>query len=218
MTPTEWRFECDTATFERIKSEESFQQILALARAVNSLQFVISALVKDPEDSSPAASRSRINSFLFGSAILHESLILVERMNQQFGGNETYNQGLRTLLKDPAARSLRQSHMGPARNFAVFHYDPEEFGRMVKSAGVFECTFMTGRGKFSRESYFPFADTLATEVLMGTASSDEDFYEDLGSVMRETRELARRFVGFSEKLISRCLCEWGFIRRTSALH
>ena len=64
MKPPDWCLECDTATFERIKSEESFQQILALARAVNGLQFVISALVKDAQDFSPTASRSRINSFL----------------------------------------------------------------------------------------------------------------------------------------------------------
>ena len=73
---------------------------------------------------------------------------------------------------------------------------------------------MEGRGKSSRESYFPFADTLAAEVLMDRASSDEDFYEDLGSVMGEN--LAQRFVRFSELLISRCLCEWGFIQKTAA--
>jgi hypothetical protein len=102
MKPPDWHFECDTAVFERIKSEESFQQILALARAVNGLQFVISALVNDAQDSSPRARRSRINSFLFGSAILYEGLLLVEKMNQQFGGNETFDQGLHTVLRDRA--------------------------------------------------------------------------------------------------------------------
>jgi hypothetical protein len=135
MKPPDWRIQCDAVVFERIKGEESFQQILALARAVNSLQFVISALLKDDQDLSPRATRSRINSFLFGSAILYEGLLLAEKMNQQFGRNETFEQGLHSLLKDPTALTLRQSHMGPARNFAVFHYDPEEFGRIVKSAG-----------------------------------------------------------------------------------
>lgn len=213
MKPPDWHFECDTAIFERIKTEKSFQQILALARAVNGLQFVISALLKDDQDFSPKATRSRINSFLFGSAILYEGLLLVEKMNQQFGRNETFAQGLHTLLKDPAAQTLRH-HMGRARNFAVFHYNPEEFGRIVKSASVEECEFMVGRGKMSRESYFPFADTLAQEVLMGRASSDEDFYDNLRSVMDETKELARRFVEFSERLISRCLCEWGFTKHS----
>jgi hypothetical protein len=48
---------------------------------------------------------------------------------------------------------------------------------------------------------------------MGRASSDEDFYDNLSSVMDKTTELAQRFVGFSERLISRCLYEWGFIHK-----
>jgi hypothetical protein len=76
MKPPDWRIQCDTVVFERIKGEESFQQILALARAVNGLQFVISALLKDDQDFSPKATRSRINSFLFRSAILYEGLLL----------------------------------------------------------------------------------------------------------------------------------------------
>lgn len=217
MKTPDWRIECDTVIFEKIKSHESFQQILALARAVNSLQFVIFAMVTDAQDFSPAASRSRINSFLFGSAILYEGLLLVERMNKQFGGNEVFNKGLHTLLKDPVARTLRRSHMGPARNLAVFHYDSEEFGRIVNSAIVDECEFMAGRGNLSPESYFPFADTLAAEVLMGEANASEDFYERLGSVMSETRDLSLRFTKFSERLISKCLYDWGFIRKASAL-
>jgi hypothetical protein len=217
MKGPDWRIECDTATFEKIKSDESFHQVLALVRAINGLQFVISAMVTDAQDFSPAAKRSRLNSFLFGSAILYEGLLLVEKMNKHFGRNEVFNQGLHTLLRDPAARTLRRSHMGPARNFAVFHYDPEEFGRIVNSASVYECEFMTGRGKSSPESYFPFADALAAEVLMGQANADEDFYKRLGLVMSETRDLSNRFIRFSERLITKCLHDWGFIHKTSAL-
>ncbi len=107
MKTPDWRIECDTVVFEKIKSDESFHQILAFTRAVNGLQFVISAMITDAQDSSPTARRSRINSFLFGSAILYESLLLIEKMNKQFGRNEVFNQGLYTLLKDPVARKLR---------------------------------------------------------------------------------------------------------------
>jgi hypothetical protein len=69
MTPPDWHFECDTAIFERIKTEKSFQQILALARAVNGLQFVISALVNDailgsgPTIDSPGAQEQACRMF-----------------------------------------------------------------------------------------------------------------------------------------------------------
>lgn len=210
----DWRIECDATVFEQIKGEESFQQILALCRAVNSLQFVVSAF--DAQNVSPTAQRSRINSFLFGSAILYEGLLLVEKMNQHFGSNELFSQGLHTLLRDPVARDLRKSHMGPARNFAVFHYDPAEFGRIVKSAGVDECEFMVGRGTSASEGYFPFADVLATQLLMGVANADEEFYEQLGSVMGKTRDLGVRFIEFSHKLILKCLSGWRFISKVNA--
>jgi hypothetical protein len=211
MNGPDWHIQCDAAVFERIKGEPNFQQILALSRAVNSLQFVIDAFVPDAQEVSSKAWRGRINSFLFGSAILYEGLLLVEKMNQQFGDNEIFRKGLYTLLKDPAARALRKSHMGPVRNFAVFHYDSEEFGKIVRSAGVHECAFMVGRGASGRESYFPLADEIATELLMGRAGSDEDFYEHLAAVIGSTKQLTIRFIEFSHTLILKCLKDWRFI-------
>jgi hypothetical protein len=209
MNAPDWRIECDAVVFERIKCEASFQQILALSRAVNSLQFVVSAF--DAQNTS-TAQRSRINSFLFGSAILYEGLQLVQKMNQHFGHNQIFKQGLHTLLKDPVALSLQKHHMGPARNSAVFHYAPKEFGRMVESATVDVCEFMVGRGTSASEGYFPFADVLATQLLMGSANADEEFYQRLGSVMGKTRDLGVRFIEFSHKLILKCLSDWKFIR------
>jgi hypothetical protein len=209
MSAPDWRIECDAVVFERIKGEANFQQILALSRAVNSLQFVVSAF--DAQNTA-AAQRSRINSFLFGSSILYEGLLLVQKMNQHFGHNQIFKEGLHTLLKDQVALRLQKHHMGPARNSAVFHYEPKEFGRMVESASVDICEFMVGRGTSGSESYFPFADVLATQLLMGRASSDEDFLKQLGSVMSETRELAIRFIAFSHKLILKCLRDWEFGR------
>lgn len=214
MSIANWQIECDATIFDRIKDEVTFHQILALARAVNSLQFVISAFQPDAQDTSPAATCSRINSFLFGSAILHEGLLLVESMNRQFGSNEVFDQGVHTLLSDPTALRLRKYHMSPARNRAVFHFDSEEFGKVMKDTAVEDvCEFLTGRGKSSDQSRYPFADVLATQILMGRVGNDEEFYEDLGLVMSDTRDLATSFVGFAHKLILASLQKWGFICR-----
>lgn len=72
---------------------------------------------------------------------------------------------------------------------------------------------MVGQGHSGRESYFPFADTLAAGVLMGRSSDDDEFYHALGSVMSDTRVLATQFVDFSHKLILKCLKDWGFTLR-----
>jgi hypothetical protein len=214
MNPANWLIECDAAVFEQLKGESSFQQILALARAVNGLQFVFDAFVADAQDTSSRAKHSRINSFLFGSAILYEGLLLVEKMNQEFGRHDVFKQGLHLLLKDPVALRLRKTHMGPARNGAVFHYDPEEFGRCLTGASVHECDFMEGRESSSRGCYFPFADSIAAEVWMQKSSADEEFYEKLGSLMSQTRELAGQFIESSHRLILSCLHNWGFSRKT----
>jgi len=216
MDASDWRIECDSVVFERIRSERSFQQILALTRAVNSLQFVFDAFVSDALDVSLTARRSRINSFLFGSAILYEGLLLVERMNKEFRNHDVFMQGLHALLKDPIARTLRDSHMGPARNFAVFHYDSEELGRILKDASVHECEFMEGRGTSTLGCYFPFTDTLATELWAGRAGSEEEFYKNLGKQMGDTRDLAKRFIESSHRLILRCVRDWKFTKKKLA--
>ena len=214
MSTVTWRIECDATVFDRIKDEVTFHQILALARAVNSLQFVIFAFRPDAQDTSPATTCSRINSFLFGSAILYEGLLLVESMNRQFGSNEVFNRGLHTLLGDPTALRLRKYHMNPVRNRAVFHFDSVEFGKIMQNTAVEDvCEFLTGRGNSSEQSRYPFADVLATQILMGRVGNDEEFYEGLGSVMSDTRDLATSFVGFAHKLILTSLQKWGFVCR-----
>ena len=84
---------------------------------------------------------------------------------------------------------------------------------MVEGATVDVCEFMVGRGTSASEGYFPFADVLATQLLMGRANDDEKFYDQLDSVMGETNDLGVRFIEFSHKLILKCLSDWKFIRR-----
>ena len=103
--------------------------------------------------------------------------------------------------------------MGPARNFAVFHYKGEELGRIVRDSSVHECEFMEGCGTSTPGCYFPFTDTLATELWAGRAGSEEEFYKNLGRLMGETRELAKRFIESSHRLILGCLRDWKFVRK-----
>jgi hypothetical protein len=218
MNLPDWSIRCDAAVFERIKDDASFQQIIALTRAVNCLQFVLDAFVPDATDLSSKARRSRINSVLFGSAVLYEALLLVEKMNQYFRDNEIFEYRLHTILRDPVARKLRELHMGPPCNSAVFHYDADELDEIVKNGSVHECDFMEGQGTSSRGSYFPFADILAAEVWMRETGSEEEFYLSLGSLMSKTRDLARSFIESSHRLTLSCLRGWDLIASNSIEH
>lgn len=131
-----------------------------------------------------------------------------------FRDNQTYQQGLHELLKDPVATKLRDYHMNPVRNRAVFHFDSQEFGNVLKDTSVEGvCEFLAGSGRSSEQSRYPFADVLATQILMGKVGNNEEFYNELGCVMKDMRGLATRFIGAAHKLIVTSLGEWGFVMR-----
>jgi hypothetical protein len=75
----EWHITCDLQTFEKCRKDTKFAYIVTLARAVNALTFVNSVMVEMQDRDDPAAQRNRLNSYLFGSAIMYEALKLVRK-------------------------------------------------------------------------------------------------------------------------------------------
>jgi hypothetical protein len=209
----QWDIVCEPAILEKLKTEERFWQVIALARSVNALSFAHWAMVPVLEDDSWHGKRTRTNSFFFACGILYEALLLVEKMNKNFHTEDTFG-GLKTILKDKTARKIRSLHLGRARNNVVFHYLPESFGEIVNIPGLSECSFVAGVGKTRVQSYYTFADVLAMEFFVGfAANNSEKFYDVLGELMISTRQLAANFVDAADHLISRCLLTWGFKMR-----
>ncbi len=98
---TDWHITCDPETFERCRSDPKFAYIVTLARAVNALNFVNAVMVTSQGKDDPAAQRDRINSYLFGSGIMYEALKLIRAMNQPFQDDGCFQNGLRSILKNP---------------------------------------------------------------------------------------------------------------------
>lgn len=208
-----WDIVCEPAILEKLKAEEQFWQVIALARSVNALSFAHWAMLPVMKDDSLHAQRTRTNSFFFACGILHEALLLVEKMNKNFHTEDTFG-GLKAILKDKTARRIRSLHLGRARNNVVFHYLPESFGEIVNIPGLSECSFVAGIGTKRIQSYYTFADVLAMEFFVGfAANNSEKFYEVLGELMHSTRQLAADFIDAAEHLISRSLLKWGFKMR-----
>jgi hypothetical protein len=209
----QWDIVCEPAILEKLKTQERFWQVIALARSVNALSFAHWAMLPVMKDDSLHAQRTRTNSFFFACGILYEALLLVEKMNKNFHTEDTFA-GLKAILKDTTARKIRSFHLGRARNNMVFHYLPESFGEIVNIPGFSECSFVAGSGKQRMQSYYTFADVLAMEFFVGfAANNSEKFYEVLGELMLSTRQLAANFVDAAEHLISRNLLKWGFKMR-----
>jgi hypothetical protein len=185
-----------------------------LARAVNAVYFVHSAISNLGEDRCPGAMRDRFNSYLFGSAIMYEALELIRKMNQPFSQDEVFQNGLRLLLKDKAAKHIEREHLNPARHGAVFHFDPKLFADMIEQASCEECPFVSGRGPIRKGMSYPFADIVAAEILVGFAGQTDEFYSTLRDAMIETNTLLNKFTDEAENLISHHLGQWGFSRET----
>jgi hypothetical protein len=208
--PLDWMVGCDRETFDKCRTDEKFPFIVTLARAVNALNFVHSAMLHAGETDSPDAQRERMNSYYFASAILYEGIKLIRTMKNTFKDDPIFQQGLLLLLRDPVAQQIERDHLNPARNGVVFHFLPERFAATIDSATVNECVFIQARGTSKKHVYYTFADVVAAEILVGFASDTEEFYQALGAAMATTRKLVIRFADYADILIGRHTQNWGF--------
>jgi hypothetical protein len=209
-----WDIICEPEVLEKIRGQERFWQVIALARAVNALSFAHWSVLPFWEDRTLHGLRTRNNLFLFTCAALSEGLILVDKkMFVNFQADPAFAD-LKALLKTKTAKKLRNMHLERARNHVVFHFLPDSFGKMVNIPGETFCSFVAGLGAERVQTYYTFADILAIEFFVGRAANNsEGFYKELDGLMLGTRQLAADFVNAAEKLISQSLLKWGFQMR-----
>lgn len=206
----DWFINTTREQYKKAQADQRFPYIVALGRAVNALNFVRSLVtLRSNEDDSPAAKRDRMNSYLFGSAIMYEALGLVKKMNKTFANDPVFQNGLRLLLKDKSAQRIERDHLDPLRNQAVFHFDPERFDEAIQRH-VNPENFCAGRGKKKGGIYFSYSDMLTVEILMGTYTPVETGLDDFTEVVKRTDALTAQFVGCAEDVIRQTLAELGF--------
>ena len=205
------RVACDRASFERCRTDPKFPYIVALARAVNALVFARSVMHYLPKDVvTPSAKRDRLNSYLFGSAIMYEVLKLIRDMGRVFRDDDVYQNGLRMLLADPAARQIEQDHLKNVRHNAVFHFDAEVFRETIENGIPNECIFVAGATQVRAEIHYPYADIVAAEILVGWPAGQDEFMAVLADAASKTDQLVVDFVSRTEDLMSYHLPRWGF--------
>jgi hypothetical protein len=207
-----WEVTCDRETFQRIRSEEKFPYVVALARAVNALYAIHSLLPLKPTSDSPARVRNGMNSYFFSSALLYEGLALVRRMKRIFKDDEIFKNGLLTLLKDPVAQRVEQNHLNPARNHAVFHFLPDKFKSAIDKGRDDRQVFIAAVGKKKSLLHYSYADVLAAEMLVGAPSDDPKFWSTFENAAKETSDFVIKFANDAEDLIGNHLKAWGFKR------
>ena len=208
--PAQWKITCDNAIFEASRKDERFPFIVALARAMNALNFAHSPTLYAGDRETPDARRDRLNSYFLVSAILYEVLKLVETMHKVFKDDPEFQNGLRLVAKDKGAETFKQDNLDPLRNGAVFHFLPGKFAETLNKATCNECSFIEAEGMANKCVYYPFADVITAEMLVGVASDDEVFDKALIEAMQKTRDLVLKLTLTTETLIIARLKGWGF--------
>jgi hypothetical protein len=206
---------CDNATFDGLKCRKDFGHLLALARAVNALSYVQDTFNMGD---SPSQARARINMFLFQCSVLCECLKLVYKMQDVFGNNSTFNAGLRLLLNDPVAVTIRDVRMKRVRDRGTYHFDPKEFKKKACLSPSQECKFTIVRGNIKGERYYDFADALVLDMFVRPLDGGADLagYTRIAQDrIPEVRDLASRFVAMADTFINECLKGWGFSAQTA---
>ena len=207
-----WDISCKKETFDTLKKDTKFFNILALARFINALRFCQQPAIDANISNRPSASRQSINSFLFASAVLYEGFILVEKLGKYFKDYDSFKNGFAVLLRDSEIKKLRQSFLYRMRNKFVFHFDYKIMSESLEDFEISNYRFVTGFGKSSGELYYGLADEVVMNYLLQPQDSDTDdeLNTKLRSMMKDITALMGQFTEAAERLITEVLISMGW--------
>jgi hypothetical protein len=208
-----WTIFCRPEVFEQSRSREGFSELVCLARCINTLTFLYSA-VSGLKGDEPHQIRDRMNFYLFNAAVLYEGLRLVQRMNSTFKNDAAFQETMRPLLKDKTAQKIASLHLKKARHNAVFHFFADAFTDVIKDLPTETCVFLKATGTVNKDVHFEFADRMAVRILVGDPKG-EDFRTRLDTVLVEMGDFNRQFVTQATAFLVKKLYEWGFEREES---
>ncbi len=186
--PTHWYLGISRERFAKLKTQGRFWQLVALSRAVNALRFVhVALLAYEHEDDSLRAGLTRFNSFFFNCALLHEALLLVQRLPKHYRNVAEFSK-LHKILKDPLTSELRTSILGPVRNRLTFHFDEDEIGAQLKKTEI-PPRFVAGEGETNGNVYYELADLCTLGMLLESSLEAPDALEKVEQRMADITDL-----------------------------
>jgi len=204
--PTErWVIEIDKAQFEKLKQDERFWQLVALARAVNAHRFVHAALLRHQEEGDSLDwQRTQFNSFFFNCALLFEALRLIERLNKHYRDVPEFAP-LRDILKNRSATELRKSNLAPLRNHLAFHFDEAEIGVQLAKSDM-ATRFAAGEGTDNLDVYYELADACTLGAFSGLRLDTPGVLEPEGTLGMQigfATDVAVQFMNAAESFIAK---------------
>jgi len=193
---------------EEIKLSEHFCAILALARIVNSIRFVLRAAIDSKDRDTPEASRQRINSFLYLGALLYEGIQAVKgEINKVLRHYSSFRQNFVPLFRDKEIESLCSFVLGPLRKKIVFHFDMNTISETLKNVDLRELTFAKSHSQGAGDVVYILADVIVVNYLLNlTSNQDSKKIEDL---IEKVVSFSEKFCNAADEVISEVLNDFG---------
>lgn len=235
-----WRLEIPPERLATLRDDESFHQILALGRLLNTLRFLqfsflgiagnqdpsslwfrlrqwLDAIRRavplrflKPSPERPAAMRQRITTFLLTAAALFEGLRLLQGMRQNFRERHAWQREIAPILQDRLFDRLFGDSLRPLRDGAVFHFFYDVLGPPLKRLPAENVIFLSSFGRAQGQLVYELSDRLALDIFIGDAATMEQHLDRARVLMTRTRDLLIQVNNAGEALIAEYAYEQGF--------
>jgi hypothetical protein len=202
-----WEVYCTQRAFQSLQSDTRFQRILTLARIVNSIRFIETAVAEQTGADTPSSTRQRISSLLYLSAVLHEGLEFADRLGQLFHDHDAFRSGLAKVLSDKDVKALRRESLIRLRNKAVYHHDDAVVSEALPTMVAQEYVFASGSGPQRGATYYELADITLLHYALDLPESPGDFITEVRTLLEQITRTAIQFADASDRLIVAVLKE-----------
>lgn len=213
---TQWRCRVEKDRFAALRTDERFQQIVVLGRALNSLRLLEITFISADDLPDPVWHGQRISAFLFMAAVGHETLELLNRMGRNFRDYPIWQERIAPILRNGLLKRLFKGNLAPLRDQVVFHFFENSILDPLRRTRLEEIVLIAGRGPTQGNVHFDLSDLLAIDLFLAEDISGEVELARLKELISRTMDLLISLKQAGVALVSAYCEEQGFI--LEALH
>jgi hypothetical protein len=198
--------------FRKLRTDPAFCAVVTLARAVNILRFVQSAIVGLPRDARPETRRQTMNAFYLAGAVLVEVEALVNGIARYFKDDPDYQDVLPPVVHS-AAFARVVSRFRKLRKWAAFHFDEQAAREVLQGRDSEFERFMSSQGTRNKDYYFDLGDIVAFGLVSEQFESAEAFEAWFREFLETSADVTNDVLLAADTFIGSQLVKWNAVRR-----
>lgn len=171
---------CSREHFEQIASSPLLPPALRLARAVNALRALTTAVDSVPHLPRRQQTRQSMNVLLYLGATLYEALEVLDHLGPDLGALPIVRERLIPLRRDQALRKFKQTVLWPLRSSVVFHFDPDVLPKAFGTLAFERFVFASHSFAHDLDRYYELADF----ALIPAAFADGEYASFIANYQR----------------------------------